>query len=442
MKQKMKDSGVAWIGEVPEGWKVGKFCYEFDFSKGLDITKDDLVEEGTSVISYGQIHSKQNCGTMLKSELLRKIPREKTLSRVSARLVKGDFVFADTSEDIEGSGNFVLVDVDKEVFAGYHTLIAHARQRRNSHFFAYLFQVPCWRSQIRRNVFGIKVFSITQRAFKQVSLLTPPLPEQQAIAAYLDRECEKIDALREKLEQQIADLTEYRKSVIAEAVTGKNEPGPKKPSGVEWIGEVPEGWKVGHLIQFLRSRISDGPHETPNLFETGIPFISVDDLNEGRNVNLSDVHRFISDVDYQRFSKKTILEDGDVLFTKAATIGKTAVVNNERFMVWSPVAIIKVKHEVYSSSFLYHVLNCEGLIEYCKVLGSRNTQVNVGMRELEKMKVPCPPIHKQSMIVARLDRICERIDKALAKCREQVHDLETYKKSLINECVTGKREVA
>ena len=87
-----------------------------------------------------------------------------------------------------------------------------------------------------------------------------------------------------------------------------------RQSGVDWIGEIPEGWKVGHLLNFLRRPISDGPHETPDLVEDGIPFISIDSLNESEQIDFSVVKKYISREDYERFSIKTNLEVGDVLF--------------------------------------------------------------------------------------------------------------------------------
>lgn len=220
---KLRDSGVAWIGEVPEGWKIERFGYHFSFSKGLNITKADLTDTGVPVISYGQIHSKTNDGVHLRDGMLRFVPREIANANQSARLCLGDIVFADTSEDVEGAGNCVLIDREFEVFAGYHDIVAKAKCPENSKYFAYLFQSSAWRSQVRANVNGIKVFSITQRVFKDVDLLLPPLSEQREIAAYLDEKCGAIDAMVEKCRGELEKLAEYKKSLIFECVTGKKE---------------------------------------------------------------------------------------------------------------------------------------------------------------------------------------------------------------------------
>lgn len=222
-KAKMKPSGVDWIGGVPEGWGIDKFCYRFDFAKGLNITKQDLTETGVPVVSYGQIHSKRNDGVHLTDELLRHIPAELTKGEYAARLKRNDFVFADTSEDVEGIGNCVTVNRDEVIYAGYHTLVARPIEKVNCGYFGYLFKSECWRQQLRRKANSVKVYSISQRLFKGVSILLPPLDEQSRIAAFLDKRCAVIDAKIAERQRQLEKLGEYRSSVIYEYVTGKKE---------------------------------------------------------------------------------------------------------------------------------------------------------------------------------------------------------------------------
>jgi len=222
-KAKMKPSGVDWVGGVPEGWGIDKFCYRFDFAKGLNITKQDLTETGVPVVSYGQIHSKRNDGVHLTDELLRHIPVELTKGEYAARLKRNDFVFADTSEDVEGIGNCVTVNRDEVIYAGYHTLVARPIEKVDCGYFGYMFKSECWRQQLRRKANSVKVYSISQRLFKGVSILLPPLDEQSRIATFLDKRCAVIDAKIAERQRQLEKLGEYRSSVIYEYVTGKRE---------------------------------------------------------------------------------------------------------------------------------------------------------------------------------------------------------------------------
>ena len=214
-----------------------------------------------------------------------------------------------------------------------------------------------------------------------------------------------------------------------------------KNSGVEWIGEIPEDWEVRKILNCLRKRISDGPHETPKYVETGIPFISVDSLNDTEYVDFSFVNRFISDEDYFEYNKKTNLEENDILFSKAATIGKTAIVHaDEKFMVWSPIAILKTNNSL-DNRFLYFLLNYDGLITHISYLGSINTQINVGMRELEQARIPLPPKETQQHIASYLDKKCSKIEETIQNQQRVIEKLKAYKQSLITEAVTGKVKI-
>lgn len=218
---KMKDSGVEWIGEIPEGWDVKPFKYIFKTGKGLSFTKADLVNEGVPVISYGQVHSKQNKGTQIVDSLIRFVPVEMTLNSPLAKVHIGDFIFADTSEDLEGCGNCVYIDKEIGLYAGYHSVIAHAQSKSSNLYLAYLFLTNCWRSQIRSRVSGIKVLSISQSIINQTTVILPHLSEQRAITSYLDEKTAQIDALISLKQEKIAELKNYKKSIIYEYVTGK-----------------------------------------------------------------------------------------------------------------------------------------------------------------------------------------------------------------------------
>ena len=222
-KAEMKDSGVDWIGKIPAGWEARNLTQCCDFFKGLAITKADLTESGTPVISYGQIHSKLNIGTHLRPELLRHVPEAIAAADPGSRLKVGDIVFADTSEDVEGCGNCVLIDAEFPVYAGYHAIVARPDESGRSRYLSYLFNAPRWRAQIRAKVAGIKVFSITQRIFKGVSLLLPSVADANAIADYLDTECAKIDKMAELVTREIELYRKLKRSLINEVVTGKRK---------------------------------------------------------------------------------------------------------------------------------------------------------------------------------------------------------------------------
>lgn len=218
----MKDSGAEWIEKIPEGWNAVPLKTLFDFGKGLPITKENLVEEGIPVISYGQIHAKWNSGVTIHEELKRFVNKEYLETNPSCLVKKGDFIIADTSEDREGCGNAAYVDTDDTIFAGYHTVILISKKSNvDNKYLAYLFLTDAWRSQLRKRVSGIKVFSVSRKFLSETSVLIPD--NASKMVELLDEKCSHIDKLISIKQQKIERLNQYKKSIIYEYVTGKKE---------------------------------------------------------------------------------------------------------------------------------------------------------------------------------------------------------------------------
>ena len=217
----MKDSGVEWLGEIPEGWELSKLRYVFSFGKGLTITKANLVDKGIHCVNYGEIHSKYGFEVAADKHKLKCVDISYLSDSKSSLLSMGDFIFADTSEDIEGVGNFTHVSSEAQIFAGYHTIIARQVGEHNFRFLAYLIDSEAFRTQIRLAVKGVKVFSITQAILRASIVWLPKKGEQQIIANHLDDKTSKIDNLITKSTKAIDLLKEKRTALISSAVTGK-----------------------------------------------------------------------------------------------------------------------------------------------------------------------------------------------------------------------------
>lgn len=219
----MKDSDVEWIEKIPIGWSVRTLKGAFSFSKGLPITKADLVEKGTAVISYGQIHAKYNCSVHVDERLLRYVPDTFAETHPQCFVKKEDFIFADTSEDVAGSGDFVYIDTDEPIFAGYHTIVLKPKKEQKNRYLAYLFMSDMWKKQIQCRVSGVKLFSISRSILGKVTYILPTESEQNEIADFLEGKCKQIDRLISIKQQKIEKLNQYKKSIIYEYVTGKKE---------------------------------------------------------------------------------------------------------------------------------------------------------------------------------------------------------------------------
>ena len=219
----MKDSGIEWIDSIPVEWDISRTKMLFTFGKGLPITKENLIETGVPVISYGQIHSKTNSGTALSDDLYRFVSEEYLETNASSLVNANDFIVADTSEDLDGCGNCVFVDSEMVLFAGYHTIIFRSNTGDNNKYLAYLFKTDAWRSQIRSKVSGVKLFSISKKILSDTTLLLPSIEERAEIVAYLDAKCAEIDNIIASKTALLEEMETYKKSVIYEYVTGKKE---------------------------------------------------------------------------------------------------------------------------------------------------------------------------------------------------------------------------
>ena len=219
----LKDSGVDWIGQIPEGWGITKFKYFLDTNKGLTITKENLIEDGIPVINYGQIHSKYGKSVNTDRDELPQVSAN-YLKFKQSLLKPGDFVFADTSEDIDGSGNFsTRIDDNGELFAGYHTIKAKLKNalEHDFRYFMHYFDSLAFRKQVQNKVSGIKVYSITQSILQETCLILPSLYEQQQIATFLDKKTEQINQMIAIKKEQIENINKQRQTLIYDVVTGK-----------------------------------------------------------------------------------------------------------------------------------------------------------------------------------------------------------------------------
>ena len=236
---------IRWDIDYPEHWQIRRIRESFSFRKGLSITKANLEETGIAVISYGQIHSKKNSGVGLNEELIRYVNKTYLTTNRSCLVEKGDFIFADTSEDVSGCGNCAYVDQDDTIFAGYHSIIAHPAGSTNNKYLAYLFKSPTWRCQIRKKVNGVKVYSITQAMLKDAFILIPPATEQEEIVRHLDEVCAKIDVIIKKMEEKIENLQDLKIRLIADTVTGKMDVRGIEIPEYEFVEETIDGDSEG-----------------------------------------------------------------------------------------------------------------------------------------------------------------------------------------------------
>ncbi len=443
MTKEMKSSDERWVYSIPPSWRVEPLKHHCSMFKGLPILKTDLVEEGVPVISYGQIHSKDNTGTHLDESLLRFIPASMLAGDESSKLRKGDVVFADTSEDVEGIGNAALIDTDGVVYAGYHTVICRPNQSSLSgRFFAYLARTDAWRYQLRNLAMGVKVFSITQAILRRSEVLLPPLDEQERIADFLDERCAVLDVAVKLICKQITNLEFYRHSIIHETVTqGLNPNVTMKPSGVEWIGNIPSNWRVSRLRYLASFESGATPSKDSLEFWAGtIPWVSSQEVKEDI---LLDTSLHITSAAISSCSTRILPEGTLVMVVRSgilqhtipvALLGRPMTINQD-------IKALQFNCEMLSKYFLYLVKgNNDNLLK--ALIKDKSTVDNINFEYLLSLSVPVPSIDEQESIVSYLDRRCSVVDAVLETKRKQLEVLKKKRQSLIYEYVTGKRRVS
>lgn len=208
-----------------------------------------------------------------------------------------------------------------------------------------------------------------------------------------------------------------------------------KESGVKWIGKIPKKWKVKRVKYTTKIPVTDGPHETPNFVDEGVPFYSVDGIQNGKIIY--EPCRHISTEDADRFDKKEIPIYGDILMGKAASIGKIAIIDRKmRMQIWSPLAIIRANNKIIDNKFLkYYLLSHSAQIEI-DLRSTTNTQKNIAMKDIENINVPVPELKEQKLIANFIDNEVKKMDKILNDLNKQIEVLIKYKKSIITEMVT------
>ena len=417
---KYKDSGVEWLGEVPESWEVKRLGYYFNQRREKVSDKDfpPLSVTKNGVIPQMETAAKSDDGDNRK------------------RVCKGDFTINSRS-DRKGSSGLSSLD-------GSVSLIYTVLEPENNFYggFAHhLFRSYPFQEEFYRYGKGIvaDLWTTNYSEMKNITLGVPHLEEQKQIAAFLDRETARVDDLIAKQERMIELLAEKRGALISQAVTrGLNSRVTLQDSGVEWLGEVPQHWEVKRL-KHLSRQIVDGSHLTPTYVAEGVPFLRVTDIHK-TEINWDTVAR-IPDEEHKILSQRCKPERGDLLLSKNGTIGVPFVVNfDDEFSIFVSLCLIKA-NDLLSTEFLKFLFESDVLEEQISYGSKASTVTNLHLEKIREFQLPCPPLLEQKAIVKYLDRQTAKIDALTDKAREAIALMKEHRSSLIAAAVTGKIDV-
>lgn len=434
MARKMKDSGIEWIGEIPEGWRTIN-------PKALFTQRKDKAQKGER-----QLTSSQQYGILYQDDYM-----ELTGSKVVT--VEKDF---DILKHVE-AGDFVIsmrsfqggleYSTKSGAISSAYVMLVPNLELVYPHFYRWLLKSSVYIDALQRTTNMVRDGQAMRYSnFAQVRLFTLPLDEQKSRADFLDLECSSIDKILFKTRSSIEEYKKLKQAVITQAVTkgvrGERE---MKDSGVEWIGVVPKEWA---LLPFRRVLKERNEKNTP-IKSTERLSLSIElgvTLYSEKTTNLD---RFKDDFEQYKLAYK-----GDLVMNSMNMIvGATGV--SEYFGCVSPVyytfyddslehVTAKYCEYIFRSKTMLRVLYSLGKGIYAIVRGDdrvNTCRLKVSKDDLKSLIVPVPSLNEQREIVHYLNVKCAEIDKLIAKKEQLVKELESYKKSLIYEVVTGKGEV-
>ncbi|EGR3968953.1 restriction endonuclease subunit S [Vibrio cholerae] len=443
-----KDSEIDWLETIPAHWITSKLRYTFSFGKGLTITKENLSDTGIPCVSYGEVHSKYGFEIDPARHPLKCVGYDYLKTSPYALLEKGDIVFADTSEDIDGSGNFTQLVSNEQVFAGYHTIIARPYNRECNRFYAYLLDSKELRTQIRHAVKGVKVFSITQAILRGVSIWLPPLEERTQIANFLDHETAKIDTLIEKQQQLIKLLKEKRQAVISRAVTkGLNPQAPMKDSGVQWLGEVPEHWVISPLKLYISTR-KGVAFKSADFCDSGIKVVKASDIKQKtiREPNIFLSTNFVNDF------PNAVLNAGDIVLStvgsapevKNSAVGQIGMVPNHLAgsLLNQNTVVFTPRNTLLNQNFLFYLIQTDMYRDHLDLHahGTAN-QASLNVADMLNFMFAMPSYKEQLDIVSHIEISNLHFDKLENQCSNAITLLTERRTALISAAVTGKIDV-
>ncbi|HSO81162.1 restriction endonuclease subunit S [Thiocapsa sp.] len=435
-----KPSAVEWLGDVPEHWEALPLKRRHRVvNGGTPSSSEDRYWEGRinwiTPEDLGRNGSKRIGGSQ-------RTLSEEGLSNCGAQLVPADSIVLSTRAPI---GHVAITERESCTNQGCRALVSVDRRVSSDYFY---YSLTASRPVLQAAGKGTTFMELSAGLLGLHEVLFPPLNEQRAIADFLDRETAKIDTLVAKKRTLIERLKEKRSALISRTVTrglppdaaraAGLDPHPElKPSGIDWLGDVPEHWDVAQLRR--RCVILDCMHRTVSFVDDGIPLASIREVH-GFEVDLSNAKQTTEEEYLGLIEGGRRPRIGDIIYSRNATVGDASIVATaERFAMGQDVCLLR--SEAQDPKYLLLLLRSEPLKQQVEsfVVGATFRRINVG--QIRTFWACWPPVEEQRAIAAFLDRETMRIDGMVAKVETAIERLKEYRTALITAAVTGKVDV-
>lgn len=434
-----KDSGVEWIGKIPNHWEQKKVKYLLNESDGIKIGPfgsslklDTLTDSGIKI--YGQ-------GNLIKDDFNlghRYLPIERFENDfLQYEIVDGDVLV--TMMGTTGKSKVFKCSYERGILDSHLLRLRFNKSKLISELFTILLEESDYLfHQIKLSSKGSIMEGLNSSIIKELQIIKPPLPEQQQIVSFLDHKTQKIDELVEKTGQKINLLKEKRTSLIDHCVTkGLNPDVEMKDSGVEWIGDIPSHWKCGKL-KHLTTKIGDGLHSTPfYVDESDYYFVNGNNLKDGKVV-IFDNTKCIDESEYNNHFIK--LNERTLLLSINGTIGNVSFYNHEKIILGKSICYIKCSCDI-NHKFVYYLIQSDSTQSYYIFELTGTTIFNLSLNSIRNTPISLPDLEEQNQIVEYLDEQTQKIDTTIEKESRRIELLKEYRQTLISDVVTGKIDV-
>ena len=429
----VKASGVEWLGEVPQSWAVKRIRYACHLNPSKSEVANLPAETPVSFLPMEKVGTEGE--TLLdENKAIEDVLQGFTYFR------DGDIIAAKITPCFENGKGAIVSQLTNSIGFGsteFHVL--RPFKGNVSHFIYYLTKSHLFRSLGMASMYGAGGQKRVPEDFVEDFLTAfPTLPEQEAIAAFLDRKTAELDAVIRLKERQLQLLAEKRQALISQAVTRGLDPTvPLKPSGVEWLGDVPEYWEIVRL-KYL-AKIKYGLGQPPSAMDDGLPLLRATNVERGK-INPSGLV-FIdpNDVPYDR---DPVLRTNDIIVVRSgAYTGDSAIVPAQYDGAIAGYDMV-VRAKAADPFFIaYGLLSVPILNNQIDLLRMRAAQPHLNAEELGECLFFMPPMAEQASIVAYLDRETVQMDRIGQAIQSQIEKLREYRQALISAAVTGKIDV-
>lgn len=428
-----KDSGIEWIGQIPEHWEVIPMKHYF-YMKGRigwqGLKADEFLEEGPYLVTGTDFENGKVCW-----ERCYHISEERYNEAPEIHVERGDLLITK-----DGTvGKLALINEKPEkVSLNSHLLILRPYDNNiDNHFTYWALQSVVFKDYVGLSSSGSTMASLSQEKIGSFLLVLPTFIEQQAIADYLDYKVGQIDKYVADIDRQIEDLKAYRQSVISEAVTkGLNPDAPMKDSGIEWIGMMPTDWnslKIKNIFKVIAGATPDS--NKPEYWDGDIVWVTPADFKSTDHY-ISSGKRFITKQGFESCAT-TLVPIGSIIFSKRAPIGSVVIAQNE--LCTNQGCLSCVPTSKANSNFYYYALSV--FTQALEMYGSGTTFKEISAFDFSNFRIPYPTIQEQQAIADFLDKKTSIIDSSIKSLEVQRDDLNALRQSIISEAVTGKIDV-